>query len=167
METETVTENHQPGIAQEGKYLTFALGQEEYGLEILKIREIIGILPITPMPNTPHYIKGVINLRGKIIPVADLRLKFGMPEIPYSSNTCIIVIEVGQTSQGIIVDRVCEVCNINEANIEPTPNFGATAKTDFITGMGKVGEKVRILLDIEKILSEENVQLISPSAVQS
>lgn len=144
-------------MAKEGKYLTFALGHEEYGLEILGVREIIGLMDITAVPQVPQYVKGVINLRGKVIPVIDLRLKFGMEMIKYTNETCIIVLNVNNTLMGIIVDRVCEVLDIIRDNIEPAPSFGTRINTDFITGMGKIGDKVKILLDIEKVLTEDVV----------
>ncbi|MEI8344762.1 MAG: chemotaxis protein CheW, partial [Candidatus Omnitrophota bacterium] len=138
-----------------GKFLTFALGHEEYGLEILEVREIIGLMEITAVPEVPEYVKGVINLRGKIIPVIDLRLKFGMAKVEYTKETCIIVLNVTNTLMGIVVDRVCEVVDIAQDNIEPPPNFGAKIQTEFITGIGKVGEKVKILLNIQKVLTED------------
>ena len=113
---------------REGKYLTFALAGEEYGIGILKVKEIIGLMPITTVPQTPGYVKGVINLRGKVIPVADLRLKFGMEAMAYNDRTCIIVVEIegaaGPSSMGIVVDSVSEVLNIKADDIEDTPNFG-------------------------------------------
>jgi purine-binding chemotaxis protein CheW len=142
-------------LAKEGKYLTFALGHEEYGLEILGVREIIGLMEITAVPQVPDYVKGVINLRGKVIPVIDLRLKFGMPKHDYTNETCIIVLNVNNSLMGIAVDRVCEVLDISQDNIEPAPSFGNKVHTDFITGMGKIGDKVKILLDIDKVLTED------------
>ena len=143
--------------AKEGKYLTFALGHEEYGVEILEVREIIGLMEITAVPHVPVYVKGVINLRGKVIPVLDLRLKFGMKEIEYTRETCIIVLNMRNTLMSMLVDRVCEVLDIPQDHIEPTPVFGAKIGTDFITGVGKVGDGVKILLDIEKVLNEDIV----------
>jgi purine-binding chemotaxis protein CheW len=137
---------------QEGKYLTFKLGDEEYGVEILKVREIIGLLDITAVPRMPEYMKGVINLRGKVVPVVGLRLKFGLEEIDHTEQTCIIVVDVGKEI-GIIVDTVSEVLDISGENIEPAPSIGASVDTSFILGMGKVGEAVKILLDIDKVLS--------------
>lgn len=142
-------------MAKEGKYLTFVLGREEYGLEILQVREIIGLMEITAVPQVPEYIKGVINLRGKVIPVVDLRLKFNMPKVDYTNETCIIVLNVSDMAMSILVDRVSEVLDILQQDIEPPPSFGTKLKTDFITGMGKVGGKVKILLDIAKILTED------------
>lgn len=143
-----------------GKYLTFALGREEYGLEILKVREIIGYMDITAVPRTPGYVKGVINLRGQVISVVDLRAKFGMEAAAKTEETCIIVVEIrGQggrkLSTGIIVDRVSEVLNIAGENIEEAPTFGTAVDTAFILGMGKIGQSVKILLDIDRVLTTE------------
>ena len=136
-----------------GKYLTFQLAGEEYGLEILRVREIIGLMDITPVPRTPEFVKGVINLRGKVIPVIDLRLKFGMEAAEATDQTCIIVVDVGQVEMGIIVDRVSEVLDIEDQDIEDAPSFGVFVDTDFILGIGKAGGKVTILLDIGKVLT--------------
>lgn len=139
-----------------GKYLTFALGKEGYGLEILKVREIIGYMDITAIPQTPAYVKGVINLRGQVIPVIDLRAKFAMEIAERTEETCIIVVEIntGKTrfSTGIVVDRVSEVLDIPDSNIENPPEFGSNVDTQFILGMGKVNDSVKILLDIDKVL---------------
>jgi purine-binding chemotaxis protein CheW len=144
---------------REGKYLTFSLAKEEYGIGILKIKEIIGMMPVTTVPRTPSYVKGVINLRGKVIPVTDLRLKFGMEEIPYTDRTCIIVVEIagqgGAVLIGIVVDSVSEVLNIKVHDIEETPAFGAKLDTDYIRGMAKAGGGVKILLDIDRVLGKE------------
>ena len=137
-----------------GKYLTFALADEEYGLEILKVREIIGIMDIAEVPQTPDFVKGVINLRGKVIPVIDLRSKFQMETIEQTEETCIIVVDVDGVEMGIIVDRVSEVLDIASEEIEEPPSFGANVDTDFILGMGKAQERVTILLDISKVLSQ-------------
>ena len=142
-----------------GKYLTFKLADEEYGVQILKVREIIGIMGITTIPQMPVYMKGVINLRGKVIPVIDLRLKFGLTEIEHTEQTCIIVVDVG-SEIGIIVDTVSEVLDITDQNIEPPPEVGATTSTAFILGMGKVGEEVKILLDINKVMSTAEITQI-------
>ncbi len=146
---------------KEGKYLTFALAQEEYGLEILKVREIIGYMAITAVPQTPSYIKGVINLRGQVIPVVDLRAKFGMETTEVTEQTCIIVVEIThggrKANTGIIVDRVQEVLDIAGKDIEEAPQFGASVDTDFILGMGKIGDSVKILLDIDKVLSSQEI----------
>jgi len=139
-----------------GKYLTFVLAEEEYGLEILKVREIIGLMDITAVPRTPEHVKGVINLRGKVIPVIDLRLKMGMPEAERTDQTCIIVVDIGDEEMGIIVDKVSEVLDIAAEDIEDTPSFGTRVETDFILGLGKADEKVTILLDISKLLSQSD-----------
>jgi len=140
-----------------GKYLTFVLDTEEYGLEILKVREIMGVMEITTVPRTPHHVKGVINLRGKVIPVVDLRLKFSMPEADHTEQTCIIVVQVNEVEMGIIVDEVREVLDIPAESIEDAPSFGASVATDFILGMGKTGNRVTILLDISKVLDPADV----------
>ncbi|MDP2798560.1 MAG: chemotaxis protein CheW [Deltaproteobacteria bacterium] len=149
--------------AREGKYLTFVLGKEEYGLEILKVKEIIGMMDITSVPNVPSYVKGVINLRGKVIPVVELRLKFGMESIPYTERTCIIVVDVQVKGRlalvGIVVDAVSEVLNINREEIENTPNFGTEMDTSYILGMAKVKGQVKILLDIDKVLDNSELAL--------
>jgi len=143
--------------AQEGKYLTFALGNEEYGLEILKVREIIGYMNITAVPQTPDFVKGIINLRGQVIPVIDLRLRFGMKQAEITDQTCIIVAEVNQSDKtfnaGLIVDRVQEVLDIDNENIEEPSNLGSAVQTDFILGIGKVENTINILLDIDQVLS--------------
>ncbi|HYE73898.1 MAG TPA: chemotaxis protein CheW [Blastocatellia bacterium] len=144
-----------------GKFLSFFLGTEGYGLEILKVHEIIGLLPITRVPRTPEFIRGVINLRGKVIPVVDLRLKFGLPSIEYTDKTCIIVVEVGHIEMGIIVDRVSEVLNIASHEIEDAPSFGISVNTDFIHGLGKSGQRVTILLDISKVLTTEETSALT------
>lgn len=147
-----------------GKYLTFSLAEEEYGLVILKVKEIIGMMPITSVPRTPEFVKGVINLRGKVIPVVDLRLKFSMNSIPYSDRTCIIVVEIEVASQtvliGIVVDSVSEVLNIKEEEIEDSPAFGCKLDTDYILGMAKMEGGVKILLDIDKVLSAEEISIL-------
>ena len=140
-----------------GKYLTFSLANEEYGIGILKVREIIGMLPITSVPQTPPFVKGVVNLRGKVIPVLDLRLKFIMDEAEYTDRTSIIVVEIqgesGTIQLGIVVDHVSEVVNIKEEDIEDAPSFGANLDTHYILGMAKTGGGVKILLDIDRVLS--------------
>ena len=144
-----------------GKYLTFALGKEEYGLEILKVREIIGYMDITAVPRTPGYVKGVINLRGQVISVVDLRAKFGMESVTRTDQTCIIVVDIQQNGRrlntGIVVDRVSEVLSIAADKIEDAPAFDSSVKIDFILGMGKIGDSVKILLDIDKVLNAAEV----------
>ncbi len=146
-----------------GKYLTFNLAGEEYGLEILTVREIIGIMDITRVPQTADFMQGVINLRGKIIPVIDLRAKFGLPRTAYNDQTCIIVVDVG-IPMGIIVDTVQEVHDIQEADIEPAPELGTGVDTSFILGMGKVNNRVKILLDIHNVLTADELVVTSEAA---
>jgi purine-binding chemotaxis protein CheW len=150
-----------------GKYLTFSLAGEEYGLEILKVREIIGMMDITAVPRTPSFIKGVINLRGKVIPVVDLRLKFGLAEGTRTDETCTIVVDVGSVEMGIIVDKVSEVLDIPGDDIEDTPSFGTSVDTEFILGMGKAKGKVTILLDISKVLCGDDLQTLSETSAAS
>lgn len=161
----TITDNSHSG---DGKYLTFSLAEEGFGIAILKVKEIIGMMQFTPIPKTPEFIKGVINLRGKVIPVIDLRLKFGMDSIPYDERTCIIVAEVqgtsGTTSMGVVVDAVDDVSNIKEEDIEATPSFGVSLDTQYIMGMAKAGGTVKILLDIDKVLSDAELEAISQAA---
>ncbi len=148
---------------EESKYLTFKLADEEYGVEILKVREINGVMDITAVPRMPVYMKGVINLRGKVIPVVDLRLKFGLDEIEQTEETCIIVVDVGKEI-GIIVDTVSEVLDIKGENIEPPPALGGSVDTSFILGMGKVGDAVKILLHIDKVLTTDELIDIASTA---
>ena len=158
---ETMDQAVKKMIIKTGKYLTFILAEEEYGIGILKVKEIIGMMPITSVPRTPDFVKGVINLRGKVIPVIDLRLKFTMGEIPYTERTCIIVVEIDSEDDtvliGIVVDAVSEVLNIQADEIEAAPAFGTQLDTDYILGMAKMEGGVKILLDIDKVLSKEEV----------
>ncbi len=167
-ETRTMDQAVQAMANREGKYLTFTLAEEEYGIGILKVKEIIGMMAITTVPQTPAYMKGVINLRGKVIPIVDLRLKFDMQAIDYTDKTCIIVVEVSSGSQkvmiGILVDSVSEVLNIKGSDIEDTPNFGSHLNTDYILGMAKTGGKVKILLDIDRVLSSDETALLATAA---
>jgi purine-binding chemotaxis protein CheW len=150
-----------------GKYLTFTLGREGYGIQILKVREIIGYMDITAVPRTPGHVKGVINLRGQVISVLDLRMKFGMEEAERTEETCIIVVETTaagrKISIGLIVDKVSEVLNIADENIEDAPSFGMSVDAQFILGMGKIGQSVKILLDIDKVLGAEDFANTQPA----
>lgn len=141
-----------------GKYLTFNLSTENYGIEILRVREIIGMLKVTKVPRMPKYVKGVINLRGRVIPVIDLRLRFGIEQRKYDRRTCIIVVEVqGEASGmlvGVIVDRVEEVIDFPGKDLEPAPAYGSGLKTEYIRAMGKIQNKVKILLEIDRVLSQ-------------
>lgn len=147
-----------------GKYLTFILAEEEYGLEIIKVQEIIGLMPITKVPRVPRYMRGVINLRGRIIPTVDLRAKFDMDKVEDTEKTCIIVVEImspkGKVNVGIIVDQVAEVLDVGANEIDFAPEFGTNLHTDFILGVGIVKEQVKILLDIDKVLTTEEKQTI-------
>ena len=155
--------------SQEGKYLTFQLGQEIYGLRILKVQEIMGMMAVTHIPRTPLFVRGVVNLRGKVIPVIDLRLKFGMESHEDTERTCVIVVQIvrgdQQVTMGLIVDEVSEVVDIAAEQIEPPPSFGSAVDTAFILGMGKVGEKVVMLLDVDCVLSGEEMALVNASAL--
>jgi len=162
-QTETVssgTRNSSLG----GKYVTFYLGSEEYGLEILKVREIIGMSSITQVPQTPQFVLGVINLRGSIIPVVDLRLRFRMDAIENTREKCIIVVRAHGIDTGVVVDRMSEVLDIEDDEIEDPPVMGATVKTDCILGIDKSQSRVKLLLDIEKVLSE--IQMLENSTEQ-
>ena len=140
---------------QENKYLTFVIGKENFGIEIRYVTEIIGIQSITEVPDVPLYVKGVINLRGKVILVMDVRLRFGVDERSYDDRTCIIVININEQPVGLIVDRVLEVLDIQQGEIEPPPRMRKGRGNRFIQGMGKVGDQVKILLDANKLLFNE------------
>jgi purine-binding chemotaxis protein CheW len=147
------TLSSQISFATDGsQYLTFRLRDEEYGVEILKVQEIKGYSAITPVPNTPAYLKGVMNLRGTIVPVVDLRAKFAMEAAEYTAFTVIIVLTVGTKVMGLIVDAVSDVLNIPKTDIQATPDFGAQVDARFISGMAKAGEKLVVLLDIDRVL---------------
>ncbi|MDH5753225.1 MAG: chemotaxis protein CheW [Deltaproteobacteria bacterium] len=152
----SITLNH-----LEGKYLTFKLGVEEYGLEIMKVQEIIGMMPITKVPRVPDYVRGVINLRGRIIPTIELRKKFQMETVEDTEKTCIIVVEVvfakGKVNVGIIVDEVAEVLDVAAGEIDSAPEFGTSLHTDFILGVAVVKGEVKILLDINKVLTTQEI----------
>ncbi len=160
----TVADINDAIAAKAGKYLTFALDRETYGLEILKVQEIIQMQDITVVPNMPGFIRGVINLRGKVIPVIELRSKFGLETTEDTEKTCIIVVQVrsrsGEVTMGIIVDEVSEVLDIAAASLEEAPSFGRGVDTDFIRGMGKINKTVVILLDIDKVLTDEDVDMV-------
>jgi purine-binding chemotaxis protein CheW len=146
-------------LAAASQFLTFSLGQEEYGIELLKVQEIKGYAAITPIPNTPPHIKGVMNLRGAVIPIVDLRIRFGMEATEYTKFHVIIVINVGAKVMGLLVDAVSDVLNVGRDDIRPAPDFGAHADTRFISGMASAGDKVAVLLDIETLLSEADLNV--------
>ena len=153
---------------KEGKYLTFTMAEEEYGIGILKIKEIIGMMSITSVPQSPDFVKGVINLRGQVIPVVDLRLRFRMEKADYTERTCIIVVDIigpaGTINIGLVVDSVSEVLNIKGEEIEETPTFGTKLNTAYILGMAKMEGGVKILLDIDKTLSTEEIVVLDKVA---
>lgn len=143
------------------KLLTFLLGREEYALDILSVREIIGLLEITRVPRLPPFVRGVINLRGKIVPVIDLRLKFGLEGVQDTKETCIIVVDLAELLMGVVVDKVSEVVDLAESEIEETPTFGVRVDTQFIVGIGKTKGRVIILLDIAKVITSQEFRLLA------
>ena len=156
-------------LAKPGKYLSFVLGREEYGLEILKVQEIIGIMDVTRVPRTPPYVRGVINLRGRVIPVVDLRCKFQMPAIEDTERTCVIVVQVTDSdltvTMGVIVDEVSEVLSFTQDQIEAAPCFGGGMDdAEYITGMGRLGKKVVILLNSDQVLTGEELEAVAQAA---
>ena len=140
-----------------GKHLTFVLGGETYGVEILKVHEIIGLLPVTRVPRTPPYIRGVINLRGKVIPIMDLRLRFGMEAGTDAEGTCIIVVQIRGVQMGVVVDAVSDVSDFREDEIEDVPSFGDGTSTEYLLGIAKGDASVKLLLDIDRVLSAEEI----------
>jgi len=154
-----------PTATRAGKYLIFHLGIEEFGTEVLKVREIMGLQDITTVPQVPSYVKGVINLRGKVIPVVDLRLKFGLPPEEYTARTCIVVVRTRQAGEdimiGMIVDGVVEVLTLMASDIEDTPDFGTGVQTPYLLGMAKIKGKVKILLDIDQVLCSAELNGLS------
>jgi purine-binding chemotaxis protein CheW len=166
MSTKVLSETETAAVAMRaGKYLTFQLANEEFGIRVLKVREIMGLQEITSVPQTPAHVKGVINLRGKVVPVIDLRLKFGVPAAEYTQRTCIIVTQVqaatGPILMGIIVDGVSEVLNLTDGEIEDTPDFGEEIAGQYLLGMAKVKGKVKILLDIDRVLSSQELHSLN------
>ncbi|MDH4321352.1 MAG: chemotaxis protein CheW [Desulfobulbaceae bacterium] len=149
---------------QKDKYLTFHLAGEDYGLDIAFVTEIIGIQRITEVPDMPDFVKGVINLRGKVIPVMDVRLRFQLPERDYDERTCIIVVDINSTAVGLVVDQVNEVADIPEKDVEPPPRTTKGASSRYLKGMGKVGDEVRILLNVEKLLYDDEMELLVSAA---
>ncbi|MBU3170501.1 chemotaxis protein CheW [Clostridium estertheticum] len=145
---------------QKGKFLTFSVGKESYGIEIKFVTEIIGIQEITEVPELPDYVKGIINLRGKIIPVIDVRLRFRKEPKDYNDRTCIVVINIKETTVGLIVDNVAEVINIDDSNIVPPPQMKTGFHNRYVRGIGKVGNEVKLLLDCDKLLNDEELDKI-------
>lgn len=155
-----------PASARAGKYLTFFLAGEEYGLEIMKVSEIIGMQTITRIPRTPDFVRGVINLRGRVIPITDLRRKFGMPNDD-AAESCIIVVQIGTVQTGVVVDRVSDVVAIAESDIEDSPSFCAGVRSDLLLGIGKAGDKVKLLLNIDRVLSAGELLSVSEAGAQA
>ncbi len=154
MDTAATVLDQQMGFSTEGsQYLTFTLGDEHYGVDILRVQEIKGYTAVTRIPNTPDFIKGVLNLRGTIVPIVDLRTKFGMEKIEYTRFTVIVVVVVQERVMGIIVDAVSDVLNIPQKDVQPTPPFGSSVDVSFISGIGKCADKLVAILDIDRILS--------------
>jgi purine-binding chemotaxis protein CheW len=158
--------------AKPGRYLTFKLGRESYGLPVLGVREIIRLCPITPVPKMPAYIKGVINLRGKVIPILDLRAKFQLSSEGYGERACIVIVQLGAppatvTLMGAIVDAVEEVVQLSEAELEPTPDFGGAPETDYILGMATIHGGVKTLLDLNKVFLKEGLLTLRPTQTQN
>lgn len=149
---------------QQGKYLTFRLGKEAFGIEIMYVTEIIGIQPISEVPEVPNYVKGIINLRGKIIPVIDVRLKFKKEPMDYNDRTCIIVIEIQDISLGLIVDNVSEVMDISDENIVSPPKFKIGYQNRYIKSIGKTGENIKLILDCEKLLMDDELEEVEKVA---
>ncbi len=148
---------------QHGRYLTFNLGEEVFGLEIRYVTEIIGVQPITKMPEVPSYIMGIINLRGKIIPVIDMRLKFNKEPIPYDDRTCIIVIDTEEMAAGLIVDKVSEVMTLNDENVVPPPDHHTGIRNRYMQGIGKADGGVKLLLDCRMLLGSDEARQITPA----
>lgn len=161
-----LTSNKTSYASDTHQLLTFTLGQEEYGVDILKIQEIKGLSAITPLPNAPTWIKGVLNLRGTMVPVVDLRKKFGLPEVAYDKFTVIVVVQVQEQIMGFIVDAVSDVVNVAGSGIEPIPDLHGQVDTTFLDGLAKAGEKLVILLDIEKVLTAAKATEVAQAVVQ-
>ena len=167
-DTTTTTEEVRSTLSG-GKYLSFFLGREEYAIEILKVQEIIGLMPITPVPKMPDYIRGVLNLRGKIVPVMNLRSRFGLPEVEDTEETCIIVVQEEEYLMGVLVDKVSEVADIADEQIDEVPSFGVTGNSEYLAGIGKVKDTVKMIVDVHKVvfdvpegLLEANDKTVTP-----
>lgn len=171
MESSTLTSNEASALKTDpraGKYLVFHLGEEEFGIHVQKVREIMGVQNITHVPQTPPYVKGVINLRGKVIPVVDLRLRFSMPAKEYTHRTCIIVVQVsgprGTMPMGIVVDGVAEVLQVAAADVEDAPSFGKEVEVPYVMGLAKIRDKVKILLDIDQVTTASELARLDLTA---
>lgn len=165
LESPTKDVNQQIGLATDGsQFLTFQLGDELYGVDILRVQEIKGYTAVTKIPNTPPHIKGVLNLRGTIVPIVELRTKFGMPTIDYTMFTVIVVVVVREKVMGLVVDAVSDVLNIDKKDIQPAPQFGAKVDVSFLNGIGKSGDKLVALLDMDRLLNEGDIQDVTAAA---
>jgi purine-binding chemotaxis protein CheW len=156
--------------AQAGKYLTFDLAEEHYGLEIMRVQEIVGIMPVTRVPRMPEFVAGVVNLRGRVIPVVDLRLAFGLPGVETTDRTCIIVVRIERESgasvvMGVIVDEVSDVAYLADDAIEETPEFTSDVDTSFIKGVGRIEQRVLLLLDIDRVWSGSEMEIVGRAVV--
>ncbi len=151
------------GIVSSGEFLTFTLGQEEYGIDILKVQEIRGYETPTRIANSPHFIKGVINLRGVIVPIVDLRIKFNLGEPTYDQFTVVIILNIGRRVVGVVVDGVSDVIQLSSANLRPAPEFGSTLDTQYILGLGTIEGRMIIVVDIERLMSSQEMSLIESS----
>jgi purine-binding chemotaxis protein CheW len=168
MQTSVATpETSSTADARAGKYLTFRLGREEFGIRVMQVREIMGLLEITPVPHTPAHVKGVINLRGKVIPVVCLRSKFSLPPAEYTARTSIVVVQVdgGKVLAGVIVDAVAEVLNVAPGDIEDAPDFGSNAQTSYLLGMAKIKDSIKILLDVDQVVMASELAALQTSVV--
>ena len=152
------------GVAASGEYLTFILGAEEYGIDILKVQEIRGYDAITKIANAPPFIKGVINLRGVIVPIVDLRIKFNLGEPTYDQFTVVIILNIGKRVMGIVVDGVSDVIQLNSDNLHPSPEFGSILDTRYILGLGTVEERMIIVVDIELLMTSQEMSLVEAAA---
>lgn len=165
LETATKELNQQIGLTTDGsQFLTFQLGDELYGVDILRVQEIKGYTTVTKIPNTPPHIKGVLNLRGTIVPIVELRTKFGMPTIEYTLFTVIVVVVIQEKIMGLVVDAVSDVLNIDKKDIQPPPQFGAKVDVSFLNGIGKSGDKLVALLDMDRLLSDGDLQEVAAVA---
>jgi purine-binding chemotaxis protein CheW len=153
------------GVAASGEYLTFTLGQEEYGIDILKVQEIRGYDAVTKIANAPPFIKGVINLRGVIVPIVDLRIKFNLGSLTYDQFTVVIILNIGKRVMGVVVDGVSDVIQLSSDNLRPSPEFGSILDTRYILGLGTVEERMIIVVDIERLMTSQEMSLVEAAAV--
>ncbi len=161
---ENMASIEQTGIATSGEYLTFTLGAEEYGIDILKVQEIRGYDAVTKIANAPAFIKGVINLRGVIVPIVDLRIRFNLGEVTYDQFTVVIILNIGRRVVGVVVDGVSDVIQLGSDSLRPAPEFGSILDTRYILGLGTVDERMIILVDIEQLMSSDEMALLDKAA---